>query len=410
MIGEPAHPFVDPDVPPLRELIDACVMCGVCLPHCPTYRFAGNEAESPRGRIALVRGLLDGVVGMDSKAVQHLDQCLGCLSCQSVCPSLVQYDDILIDARARLAGTRPTSLPRRALRSPRWLSRAARWAAWTRAWRWLPRLAGLFPKRSLARRMIQAQPAVPAFLDLPAVSHAARPGRRIAVMRGCVADVYERDTLQALRHLLEALGHDVVETPGGECCGALPRHAGDIAGADQAAHALKATLQASGTDIALTCASGCYGDLRDHVRPAAMGIAEATAFLVADAGWPSLRFRALDRRAALHAPCTQLNVIGGIGAVREALARIPGLTVVDLPLQPRCCGAAGAYFIEHPAIADALRDEKLAQARALAPDLLLTTNVGCRMHLERGLRACTNPPEVMHPLALLARQLDNAAS
>jgi glycolate oxidase iron-sulfur subunit len=214
--------------------------------------------------------------------------------------------------------------------------------------------------------------------------------------------------LQAARYLLEALGHEVVETSS-ECCGALARHAGDVAGATRAADETRTTLEASGAEVVLTCASGCHGDLRDQVRPQGLRVVDALAFLVEDARWPTLRFRALEKRAALHLPCTQVNVVGDVGKIRDALARIPALSITDLPQQPRCCGAAGTYFIENPGIADALRDEKLAQTAALEPDLLLTTNIGCRIHLGNGLRESGSPLEVMHPLALLARQLDNAS-
>lgn len=408
MFGVSAHSPVHPADPTLRGLIDACVMCGLCLPHCPTYRLAADEAESPRGRIALAAGLLDGTIGLDSGALPHLDQCLACLSCQAVCPSQVRYDDILAGTRAHLDALRPPSRLRRALRDPRLLTRAARLVALTRAARWLPRLANLLPRQSAWRRLVQAQPVTPEPLRLQGRPAPATKRGRVALLRGCVASVYDRDTLQAARHLLEALGHEVVETSGGECCGALPRHAGDTAGAARVAGATRQALETSGAEVVLTCASGCHGDLRDQVRPRGMRVADALAFLVDDANWPTLRFRALEKRAALHLPCTQVNVVGGIGKIREALARIPGLSTVDLPLQPRCCGAAGSYFIENPGIADALRDEKLAQAGTLEPDLLLTTNIGCRIHLGNGLRDSGSPLDVMHPLALLARQLDNA--
>jgi glycolate oxidase iron-sulfur subunit len=161
-------------------------MCGLCLPHCPTYRLAGNEAESPRGRIALAAGLIDGTIEADSAALSHLDHCLGCLSCQAVCPSQVRYDDILVATRARLDALRPPSRLRRALRDPRLLTRAARLAAWTQASRWLPKLATLFPARSPWRRLAQVEPAVPDPLRLRALP--ATPKRsRVALLRGCVA-------------------------------------------------------------------------------------------------------------------------------------------------------------------------------------------------------------------------------
>jgi glycolate oxidase iron-sulfur subunit len=139
-------------------------------------------------------------------------------------------------------------------------------------------------------------------------------------------------------------------------------------------------------------------------------IVDIDAFLASDAELPRLCFNPLAARAALHLPCTQVNVVGAVDSIRELLRRIPDLDVVDLPLQPRCCGAAGGYFAEHPAIATRLRDEKLDQALAAAPDIVLTTNIGCRIHLAAGLRERGVSPRVMHPLALLAQQLENGKS
>lgn len=395
--------------PGLSALADQCVMCGLCLPHCPTYRIDPIEAESPRGRIALARALNEGSLPPAAAALDHLDRCLGCLSCQQVCPSGVRYEDILVRTRARLASLRPApALALRWMREPRLLLRLARIAAGMRAQRWLPGLARLLPRGSPWRRIAETLPAPPARVAAPARSIARRRGR-IALFRGCVADLHDRDTLAAARVLLEASGYEVVESRGGDCCGALPRHQGEAAAAAAIAATTRAGLEASGAPLVLGCASGCHGDLRDEVLAGTrLQLADAHAFLAADAGFAQLQFRPLARRAALHLPCSQINVVGQLAPLRALLGRIPGLEVLELPLQPRCCGAAGSHFIEHPQAADHLRDEKLAQATALLPDLLLTTNIGCRLHLGNGLRQRDAGIEVLHPLALLARQLENA--
>jgi len=153
----------------------------------------------------------------------------------------------------------------------------------------------------------------------------------------------------------------------------------------------------------------------DHLQPRAIArtprpdVCALATSLARDARIDTLRFRPLAKRAALHLPCTQVNVVGEIASIRALLARIPGLTMLAVPEQPRCCGAAGNYFIEHPAIADRLRDEKLAQIDAETPDIVLTTNIGCRIHLANGLRGRADAPPMLHPLALLAQQLDNSA-
>jgi len=391
----------------LLALADQCVMCGLCLPHCPTYRISLDEAESPRGRIALARWIAGGRLEPDPTALRHLDQCLSCLSCQKVCPSEVRYGEIITQTRAMLA-PRPRGVFGRLLADPARLVALARIGARTKAHRWLPRLARWLP--SSVRTLAERVPAVPAAMTL-GTPHVAPDRGRVTLFRGCVASVYDRDTHAAARVLLGALGYEVVVPAGTPCCGALSRHAGDIEAADrEVGEACAAIAETDGAAV-LVSASGCFGDLRDHAsRAGGPPVVDIHAFLARDARLATLRFRPLAARAALHLPCTQVNVVGEIASIGALLARIPGLTVLNVPEQPRCCGAAGNYFIEHPAIADRLRDEKLAQIDAGTPDLVLTTNIGCRIHFANGLRTRAAAPPVLHPLALLAQQLENGAS
>lgn len=389
----------------LQALADQCVMCGLCLPHCPTYRISLDEAESPRGRIALARWIASGRLEPDPTALRHLDQCLDCLSCQTVCPSDVRYGEIITRTRAMLR--RRPGLVARLLTDPARLVALARIGALLKADRWLPRLSRWLPPslRTLAERVPAASATMPI-----ARSRTAPDRGRVTLFRGCVASVYDRDTHEAARALLEALGYEVAVPEDTPCCGALARHAGDTEAADREVARACAAIAETGGEAVLVSASGCFGELRDHVaRAGGPSVVDVHAFLARDARIGALRFRPLSARAALHLPCTQVNVVGEVASIRALLARIPALTVLAVPEQPRCCGAAGNYFIEHPAIADRLRDEKLAQIGADAPDVVLTTNVGCRIHLANGLRGRAGAPPVRHPLALLAQQLENAA-
>ena len=391
----------------LIALADQCVMCGLCLPHCPTYRISLDEAESPRGRIALARWIAGGRLEADDAARTHLDQCLSCLSCQKVCPSEVRYGEIITGARAMLGGSAREAASARWLNDPGRLVALARAGARAHADRWLPRLARWLPRRSRWRALAERIPKAPA--ARPRSTSLPTPDRgRVTLFRGCVASVYDRDTHDAARRLLEALGYEVVVPRGTPCCGALARHAGDLAAADRQAEATRDAVSETRGEALLVSATGCFGDLRDHVaRAGDAPIVDIHAFLARDERIDRLRFRPLPARAALHLSCTQVNVVGEIAPLRTLLGRIPELTVLGVPEQPRCCGAAGNYFIEHPAIADRLRDEKLAQIEGEKPDLVLTTNIGCRIHLANGLRDRAGAPPVMHPLALLAEQLDN---
>jgi glycolate oxidase iron-sulfur subunit len=416
--GSHASPAGDPEgsaiAPPdrlLLDLADQCVMCGLCLPHCPTYRISLDEAESPRGRIALARSIAGGRLAPSPTALAHLDQCLACLSCQKVCPSEVRYEEIITRTRAALAPQRERpDFVSRLLTNPQRLTSLARMGALLRASRWLPWLARAFPYGSRWRALGERIPELPVAAPAHPIRSLAHDRGRVTLFLGCVASVYDRDTHAAARSLLEALGYEVAVPQGTPCCGALARHAGDAAAAYRLSSEARAALAATGGETVLVSASGCFGDLRDHASSeAGPAIVDISAFIARDEAFSRLRFRPLAARAVLHLPCTQVNVVGAIPSIRALLARIPGLTVLDLPEQPRCCGAAGAYAIEHPEIADRLLAEKLDQAKTQQPDLILTTNIGCRMHLANGLRDRNAEVPVVHPLALLAQQLENDA-
>lgn len=395
----------------LAALTDQCVMCGLCLPHCPTYGLDQHEAESPRGRIAVARRLASGQLPVSAETVAHLDRCLACLACEAVCPSQVEYEEILIQTRALLKPSRPPGgRLSRWLADPAILVRLARLGSALRAGYWLPPLARCLPGSSRLRRLAAEMPRTPAHVPLPLHSAPVTADRgRVILFPGCVASVFDRDTLDAARILLGALGHDVAMPTAPVCCGALALHAGEVEAAARSAQATHAALQACDAETVLVCASGCLGSLRDHGMPgSALRIDDVLAFLAADVRWPRLRFKALPQRVAVHLPCTQMHVGSGKQPLLQLLASIPGLQLLVLPDQPGCCGAAGNYFIEQADHADRLRAEKLDQFGRQSADLLLTTNIGCRIFLGNGLRQRDARVAVLHPLTLLARQLETA--
>lgn len=397
---------VAPADPGLLALADQCVMCGLCLPQCPTYGLERHEAESPRGRIALARQLAKGIP-LPPTAVAHLDHCLACLSCQKACPSQVRYGEILETVRARLAPARQRR-PWRGL-TPARLTRLLRIGTAVGVGRWLPHLARWLPTMSPWRRLAAEMPLAPPALPHLAPSATTSGKEPVTLFPGCVARVLDRDTLEAARVLLEALGHRVDMPAAAVCCGALPRHAGEAEVAQAVEDATRKALAALPSTRVLACASGCLGGLRGHVLAGTrLAVDDVAAFIARDPALATLRFRPLPARVALHVPCTQASVGDGGHATRALLARIPGLELLRLPDQPRCCGAAGTHFLEFPADADRLRDDKLAQVAATAPAMLLTSNVGCRAFLDNGLRQRGAALPVLHPLALLARQLETA--
>ncbi|MEO6076848.1 MAG: (Fe-S)-binding protein [Dokdonella sp.] len=397
------------------QLADQCVMCGLCLPHCPTYVLAQDEAESPRGRIALAKAVATGTIPVSESVLKHLDQCLGCLACETACPSNVQYENLLVQTRALIEPARQRrTVMHRLAAYPRVLTGLAMASNLISAGRWLPALASGLPKFSPLRRLLTSLPVTP---HVPqALSHSSRLNstssgtQTIALFEGCVASNFDRDTLAATRVLLQALGHRVVTPTETLCCGALPRHAGHADATVKVAARTRHAFTALNAAEVVVSASGCFSALTDALqRPdgeESLSVVDAAQRIADDPALQSLRFRPLNQRAALHVPCSQINAAHSVVATRALLARIPGLTVVDLPTQPRCCGAAGSYYIEHPDIADCLRDERLDQLDGQTPDVLLTSNIGCRIHLGNGLRQRGRDLLVLHPLTLLAQQLE----
>lgn len=389
-------------------LADHCVLCGLCLPACPTYAVARTEAESPRGRISLARALADGTLPMDSTARAHLDSCLGCLSCERACPSGVQYGQLI--ASAREAAATPPAHTQHLLYAlaakPRWIRRFATLARSLRLQRWLgPALRRSRWKHSVLARGLALLP--PPTHVVPTPSPGAVPRGRIGLFRGCFATAFERDTHAAARVLLQALGYAVIEPDDAGCCGALARHAGHSEQAQRLAEPTRAAFLAAAVDTVLVSASGCYGTLQELAfADTPLQVREIGEFLAADTGLAALEFAPLAQRAVLHVPCSLSNRVRAAAAAPQLLQRIAQLQVLALPAQPACCGAGGTHMLSQAQLADTLRDERVAQIRALRPDLLLTSNIGCRLHLGAGV----SDIETLHPVTLLARQLKAAAT
>ena len=383
-------------VDPLIALADRCVQCGLCLPHCPTYRLDRSEAESPRGRIAIARAWAGGVVEPDPVGDTHLDHCLGCRRCEAVCPAGVSYGELLVEAR-RLQRQR---------RGAHWRQRAVEWLAARPAL--LDRLLGVY--RALYPLQPKTLPRPPRGLTIPdpTLSDPRHPNARtepesvagvIAIFRGCVARRYDAAAHAGLARLCRAAGFAVALPAAQTCCGALQAHAGDVATSAELARRNREAFPAQAT--VLTTATGCHEAIATSLSGHAP-VQDACLFLLRHVD--ALRFRPAPTRVALHVPCTQRAVVKSDAALRALLARIPRLDLVELP-DSGCCGGAGDYMIEHPQRAHALRQPLLDAFAASGARLLLSANIGCRLHLANGTKI-----DVRHPLEFLAAHLDEAAT
>jgi glycolate oxidase iron-sulfur subunit len=389
----------------IAELADQCVQCGLCLPVCPTYALDRNEAESPRGRIAIASALARGLADPTAELRAHLDHCLGCLNCETVCPAQVQYGELLVETRALLGPS-----PQR----PRWLLELIKRPALLRL---LRRLGGWLAlsrwKGPLARRLPAASPWRAALLNLPPTPPAARVrarhsvggSARLALFPGCVASIDDAEAQHAAITLLQAAGFQVSVLPA-LCCGAMDLHGGAVKAAERAAQRVHRARNASGASQLVSVTPGCLGTLRRALP--GVNVLDPLELLATHA--EALRFRPLAQRVALHLPCTQINVAHSDDALLQLLRRVPGLEVLPLPRPPHCCGAAGSHLLEFPTRAAQLRDDTLRQAAALDPQLLLSSNIGCRLHLGAGIDAQGLPWPTRHPLTLLAQQLEQPPS
>lgn len=404
---------------PLLQLADQCVKCGYCLPHCPTFRLYRDEAESPRGRVALIQGLLSGELNEGRRLGVHLGNCLECLACEPACPSLVQFGLLMDGVRAQRVARLPrwrrvwSRLRLDLLSDPRMPNVLALLAGWYRR----SGVACLLGRLGLLRRGRAAvfdglahQLRPPRRLRTRPVVAAAdptagacvgpgsqRPQSEVGLFVGCVARGLQVPTAAAARQVLHRLGIQV-RIPGRQvCCGAMHRHNGHPAAADRL---LARNREAFAQATVVGFASACVAELRHDV-----GAVELCRFLVECRWSERLTLKPLSALVAVHEPCSHRNLLRDTQAVYALLARIPELRISALEGNDTCCGAAGTYLIDHAETALGLGAEKVRHLAELAPRYLVTTNTGCAAHLAARLRAAGSDIEVLHPVELVARQM-----
>jgi glycolate oxidase iron-sulfur subunit len=390
--------------------LDPCVHCGFCLPACPTYLATGDEADSPRGRIVLMRALERGEIGADDPALtQHLDACLGCRGCEPACPSGVGYGQGLEAAREILARQRGIAPAARAILAvfsfrPLWRSilTAARWfratglpARWASGSR-----AGFGMGMLAATRRHEKRRSFPSF-------HVSHSAPTVALFRGCVMDTVFRHVNDATRRVLEANGYRVVDISGQGCCGALHEHAGDRSAAESLA---RQNLKAFGhrANYVVVNSAGCGALLKQYGHLVGGREAEAFAGRVRDvtellAAKGPRQGGSLPLDVAYDAPCHLQHAQKVQAEPLAVLRAIPDLRLQVLPGSDKCCGSAGIYSMLHPEMARAVLDDKIRgiAAAATAPRIIATGNPGCHMQIGAGLRAAGLDTAVLHPVELL---------
>ncbi|HMC57152.1 MAG TPA: heterodisulfide reductase-related iron-sulfur binding cluster [Gemmatimonadaceae bacterium] len=414
--GAPEHCAL-PDTPlaHARTGLDACVHCGFCLQACPTYVVLEDENDSPRGRLLLMRSLLEGAVSPDDESVRgHLDRCLGCRACETVCPSGVPYGHLLEATRATLTKRHPLPIGARVMLAifagPRLMRVAMALGRVARALR-IGAFARFLPGRvSFALRMLEST-RVPRAMRRGTYEPPAADGPTFALLEGCVMQGLYAATNDATARTLTVNGYRAIPAPGQRCCGALHAHAGDDDAARRLARRNIEAFERSGADYIVSNAAGCgammkeYGQLladdpgwAERARALAARVRDVSELLAAQGPVPG---GPLDLRVTYDAPCHLIHAQRISAPPLKVLAAIPGLTLVPLTDAEYCCGAAGIYNLLEPATSDAVLEPKLANIAATGASLVATGNPGCLMQIGAGLRRAGSDARTVHPVDLL---------
>jgi len=404
--------LADPGTARANDILRACVHCGFCTATCPTYQVLGDELDSPRGRIYLIKDMLENERVPDARTVQHVDRCLSCLACMTTCPSGVHYMHLVDHARAYIEKRYQRPLGDRALR---WL--LARILSYPGRFRLallgakIGRPFRRFVPDARLRAMLEMAPA-----QIPPVSRnddpqtfAARtaPRMRVALMTGCAQKALNTDINDATIRLLTRLGAEVVVAKGAGCCGALTHHMGREAESHGTAakniHAWMAEIDGDGLDAIVINTSGCGTTVKDYGHmfrdtPLAdkaaqvAGLARDVSEVLAQLELPEAQ---MGLKVAYHAACS-LQHGQKIKDHPKALLKRAGFEVVEPADSHLCCGSAGTYNLMQPEISGQLKARKIRTLEARSPDVIAAGNIGCMMQIGSG----TDTP-IVHTVELL---------
>ena len=404
--------LLDPKVKDAESILRACVHCGFCTATCPTYVLLGDERDSPRGRIYMIKTMMEEGAPATADVVKHIDRCLSCLACMTTCPSGVHYMHLIDTAREHVEKTYERPLPERWLRSllaktlprPRLLRPLLTLASFAK-----PLEAVLEKARlgKLAAALRLAPRRLPKREKLGRAGQYKAQGKslgRIGLLQGCVQSVTDPGINAATIRLLTRLGFDVVVPRGEPCCGSLEHHMGREEAALAKARANIAQWEKAKVDSIIITASGCGTTIKDygHMLRLDPAFAERAAAISAKTKDVTEFLTTLDLppqlmqlRVTYHSACS-LQHGQKVTGTAQALLRHAGFTVSDVPEGHLCCGSAGTYNILQPELAGQLKARKLANIHSTHPHVVAAGNIGCITQLADGLKA-----PVLHTVELL---------
>ena len=398
---------------PMAHAVEACVHCGFCLAACPTYREFGQEMDSPRGRIVLMKQVLEGTLPWNA-AQPHVDRCLGCLACEPACPSGVAYRDLISPFRA-VAQEKFSRTPGEKLR--RWL--AAKTIPFPARFRLalvaakLGRLFRPLVPRALEPMLDLAPAAVPPAVQLPRVTPALGERRaRVALVAGCAQQVLDPDINVATIEVLARHGVEVVVPEAQGCCGGLAWHTGDLRAAQDFARRNLDAFPAD-VDAILTNAAGCGSSMHeyhlilrgtaDEARADAFRqrVVDVSVFLTRLGLREAPRGSGRAQRVAYHDACHLANAQGVREEPRALLRAIPGVELCELADAHLCCGSAGTYNLDQPETAASLGAQKARAVLATGAAVVASGNIGCLTQLAVHLKKFGSPVRVRHTMQVL---------
>lgn len=419
---------------PSGKIIQDCVHCGFCLSSCPTYLETGNELDSPRGRIHLIKAAEEGRIPMGSSLVKHLDLCLGCLACETACPSGVKYGSLIEMSRGQIERRFKRGLPERILRSfifnifpyPRRLRLLLPFV-------YLIKALGL--KRILPPALLNrvSSSASSMFHMLPEVSSAfgetlsafypalGERKKKVALLSGCVQGVFFPEINRATVEVLRASGCEVLVPQNQGCCGALSIHSGRLEEGRRFARSLVDLFSAVDVDAIVVNSAGCGSTMKEYVEilrgdpayfEAAARLSAKTVdvmeFLL-DTGIGA-QLHPLDIRITYQDACHIVHGQGIRSAPRELLRSVPGLEFAEMLQSDHCCGSAGIYNIVQPEMSTKLLSRKIREIEKTGADYLAVGNPGCMIQIRKGLTNSDSTTKIVHPVEILNWSLKGRVS
>ena len=397
---------------------DECVMCGLCLPHCPTYQATKNESESPRGRIALVRALHEDKLQANNVLMTHLDTCLTCLRCESVCPANVEYENI-IDAGREIIQSKHTwlykakismlllALSNRPVRAA--IKTILKFYASTGQ---ISILNYVLNKLSLTIRPLELIFASNKSKIAANTKYKTKSKSKVIIALPCASDMLADTTIDSTKYILGAMGCNIAYI-NNHCCGALHQHSGKPKQAIRFINKFISLCDRDDCDVIISIATGCGAHIQripklivnQNTEDVSKKHVDINSFIANHDAFNSLKFTALRKNVFIHLPCSQAHSSHNLGIIEKNLSAIPNIQIKYFQERLGCCGAGGLNSFTQHELANQILENNISELKSKNADYLVTSNIGCALHYQAYLSKEKSNIIVCHPITLLAQQL-----